>query len=155
MEIHISHFDTVDAILNSFMYDIDAWLKYTTSTLINRTESKTYKLWIVYLDGGFMVNYTRDQAPRRFRELSVLSINDKSRMHEFYEIDASFYPVSCFIDAETAQKITTEYCKDPTQPPPSGNWLDENELPWPSLDETREEWAAQGIKIIWPKTYHY
>lgn len=155
MTIHVSHFKTVDSILNSFVDNIDAWLKVTTSTLINRTDSNTYKLWIVYLDGGFMINYTRDQAPRRRRELSLFSLNDRSRFNEFYEIDESFYLISCFIDAATAQKIVAEYCKDPTQPPPSGNWLGENKLPWPSLNETREEWAARGVKLIWPKSFHY
>lgn len=154
MKLHTSQFKSSDELIDSFR-DVSTYWQDHSEQVICKNESERYKLWMVLIDGNFMVCYRRYRMPDIYLKLSLYTLQDKSKLNEFYEIDESYYPVSCFIDAATAQQITIEYCKDPTQPPPSGNWFDEDELPWPSLDETREEWAARGVKLIWPKDFHY
>lgn len=150
MEFHYSNFDDYEEIDRLF-FGNKSELNDLAIVVRAETEEMEFKIFMVYLENRFMIRYQQRENPEGKLTLSLYSLNDSDRIMEFYEIDESYYPASCTVDPGTAQQIFREFHENPKQPPPSANWLDSNELPWPAWWETREQRKFRGIITYFPK----
>lgn len=112
----------------------DIWLREPHTLFIYDVDDRRYWLFLdKSVEWTFALRFEVHENLQP-KEMQV-SVEDRSSLSAFVTLDdLSVYPQGSFVDRATASAAIVDFLKNPTQPPSSVQWIDEEALDWPEFD---------------------